>query len=429
MDMRRPRMLLIGLALLAALAITACDVPNVTRGMVRNPNWGANTVRPASPDIPYVPRADRGCPGTLTDDAPCGGSQTLDIYPATRGARGTVVFVHGGGFTGGDKYPLVQLGGILRLTRQGWSVVSVNYRLAGPAGNTFPIPTQDVAAALRWVWTNGVDRGLNVGRVVVVGHSAGGTLAALMGTAGNSGRPEFAGIPPLSGWVSLAGILDLDAGTNSRFWLSNLVGGKNTTARGRLASPLTWWDRADPPGYVAHGINDEWVEHANLRRLRSRAGTSGRVRFDSVDNWADGSSMSPRMRGHMPTLGMNWPVFESWLAGLPRLTEAGKPLGNLDVIAIGARAGTVRAAGWAIDPNTVQPIEVQITIDGRIERSVTANRSRPDVGAAFPSHGNRHGFDVTVATTAGRRQVCVRAVNVGPGPRTAALGCRTLLVR
>jgi hypothetical protein len=102
----------------------------------------------------------------------------------------------------------------------------------------------------------------------------------------------------------------------------------------------------------------------------------------------------------------------------------GTPFGNVET-AVGA-AGAIEVGGWALDPSTTSPIYVWVTVDGA-GRHLHANRSRPDVGAAFPAYGPAHGFAGSIVATAGRHTVCVTASNVGPGAHKA-LGCRTVTV-
>jgi hypothetical protein len=66
-------------------------------------------------------------------------------------------------------------------------------------------------------------------------------------------------------------------------------------------------------------------------------------------------------------------------------------------------------------------------IDGRANALTWANLSRPDVGAAYPAYGPNHGYNLTMATTAGPHTVCLYGINTGPGASTQ-LGCRAVTV-
>ena len=117
--------------------------------------------------------------------------QLLDIWlPTAAGAAGRgpfpfVLWIHGGGWQAGSRalspgdYPLDVL-------PYGVAVVSIDYRLSGDDGSTpYPAHIHDCKAALRWTKANARRFGLNPGRVVAYGASAGGHLALHLGlTAG-----------------------------------------------------------------------------------------------------------------------------------------------------------------------------------------------------------------------------------------------------
>jgi hypothetical protein len=101
-----------------------------------------------------------------------------------------------------------------------------------------------------------------------------------------------------------------------------------------------------------------------------------------------------------------------------------QPFGSLDrVAANGFRTATV--SGWAIDPDTANPIDVHLYV-GSGGRAVRADLARADVGRAHPAFGAAHGFSAEVALRPGANRVCAYAINVGHGSGSTALGCRTI---
>jgi predicted esterase len=101
----------------------------------------------------------------------------LDVHtgdPAASQPVPVVLFVHGGGFTGGDKHmpgsPAYDHIGAWAV-RNGWVGVTMTYRLAPE--HTWPAGAQDVAAAVQWIRENIADYGGDPHRIVVTGHSAG----------------------------------------------------------------------------------------------------------------------------------------------------------------------------------------------------------------------------------------------------------------
>jgi hypothetical protein len=79
--------------------------------------------------------------------------------------------------------------------------------------------------------------------------------------------------------------------------------------------------------------------------------------------------------------------------------------------------------GWALDPDTTDPIAVHAYLDGH-GTATTANISRPDIGRVF-GNGDNHGFTTTMATTQGTHQLCLYAINtpIGTNP---LLTCRAI---
>lgn len=96
------------------------------------------------------------------------------------------------------------------------------------------------------------------------------------------------------------------------------------------------------------------------------------------------------------------------------------PMGVIDQV-VTDKPGVVHVRGWALDPDTADPIGVQIWVAGRLYTVGRADQPRPDVAAAYPGYGTAHGFDLTVHV---RRHVsvCVRASNVGSEGQTQ-IGC------
>jgi acetyl esterase len=100
--------------------------------------------------------------------------------PDGEGTFPIAIYVHGGGWTGGDKAnpddaPILEM-----LTKAGFTWFSVNYRLAPKF--SWPACQNDVQAAIRWVKINATKYKGDTSRVVLIGYSAGGHLATFAGT-------------------------------------------------------------------------------------------------------------------------------------------------------------------------------------------------------------------------------------------------------
>jgi dienelactone hydrolase len=143
----------------------------------------------------------------------------LDLYrpPAsdTQTSRPALVWVHGGGFSGGDKANVVPVDVANTFARLGYVVVSINYRLLGsgcvanPSGCTVAAleAQHDAQAAVRWLRANATTYGIDPTRIGIGGESAGAITATLVGlhsedvgSSGNAGFPST-----VKGFVSVAG--------------------------------------------------------------------------------------------------------------------------------------------------------------------------------------------------------------------------------
>jgi hypothetical protein len=105
-------------------------------------------------------------------------------------------------------------------------------------------------------------------------------------------------------------------------------------------------------------------------------------------------------------------------------TQMALPVANWEVLS--AAGPMVTVSGWALDPDSgTAPSPVQISVDGQWV-SITANGSRPDVGAAFPGVGDRHGFSWSGTMGPGPHAVCVYAIDADLPWRNVPLGCRNV---
>ena len=139
-------------------------------GMAGGPPAGISTVLKANfADVAY---------------ANVSATQKLDLYlPAGNGPFPVVVYIHGGGFRLGDKSG-ASASKVQALLKAGYAVAPINYRLSGEA--LFPAAVQDSFAAVRYLRANAAKYHLNPAKFAAMGESAGGNLAALLGTAGDT---------------------------------------------------------------------------------------------------------------------------------------------------------------------------------------------------------------------------------------------------
>jgi acetyl esterase/lipase len=231
---------------------------------------------------------------------------TLDLYlpSETASPKPLVVFVHGGAW----RHRTARDGGTFRdfpsvlaaVAARGYVVASVNYRLLGEA--RFPAAVQDVAMSIRWLRANAAKYRIDPTRVIAWGSSAGGQIAALIGTGCDAplllSTPE-SGSACVQGVIDWYGIVDLasnaadlgTAGPTAQARESAYLGcevAKCPAELVRSASALTYIDKHDPPFLIQHGAADTSVSHKQSQRLHDalrEAGVSSElILYPGVDH-------------------------------------------------------------------------------------------------------------------------------------------------
>ncbi|MCP2280972.1 alpha/beta hydrolase [Nocardia amikacinitolerans] len=220
---------------------------------------------------------------------------TLDLHrPVSDTPVPVVVYLHGGGWTVGDKKDNADQR-LSAIARHGIAVAAVNYRLAPDA--RYPAQVHDVKAAVRWLRACGATHGLGVDRIGVWGASAGGCLATLVGlTAGDTeleGRlgdhPDRASsVQAVVAWFAPSDLiansrrtrleqLVLTPPVESALFGRDSIAVDDTEVAG--ASPLARVHSAAPPFLIAHGDRDHIASETQSRMLHDAL---TRARVDST---------------------------------------------------------------------------------------------------------------------------------------------------
>jgi arylformamidase len=129
--------------------------------------------------------------------------QKLDFWRAKSSNAPLVIFVHGGGWKRGDKNNATGQHKASHYLSQGYAFASINYRLVPAA--TVEQQAADVASAVAHLRSNAKNLGLDPQRIVLMGHSAGAHLSALVGTDPQYLRGEGLDMAALSGVIPLDG--------------------------------------------------------------------------------------------------------------------------------------------------------------------------------------------------------------------------------
>ncbi len=203
-------------------------------------------------------------------------------------ARPSVVYVHGGGWTGGAPHsqgvPLFH-----HLAQRGWVVCAIRYPLAPAA--SFLDQVVAIRRAIVWARSAGRDYGIDPGRIALVGGSAGGHLASVAGLVDDLAlQPEFENSDGSVGAiVSLYGIFDFVNRNQTRpdWRVIPVALMKGTPAQKpelyRLASPIDHVRPEMPPMLVVHGSIDSLVPPQESRAFVDAAEhAGGRVEYLEV---------------------------------------------------------------------------------------------------------------------------------------------------
>jgi acetyl esterase/lipase len=240
-----------------------------------------------------------------------GDRQSLDLYLPDNpdgAALPLIIWIHGGGWQNGSKdgCPPLRAGYV----GHGYAVASLNYRLSQDA--PFPAQIQDCQTAIRWLRTHAKEYHLDPERFGVWGSSAGGHLAALVGTSGYDpalikGEPSGAS-SRVQAVCDFFGPTDFHAFVTTPRYESHakadapeglLLGGPvlDNPEKAARANPITYVTPDDPPFLIVHGdadpvvpINQSQLLLAALKKAGVRAelhivegGGHGRQGFNTTE--------------------------------------------------------------------------------------------------------------------------------------------------
>lgn len=259
-----------------------------------------------------------------------GSSQRMDVLRPSTAAKGTLLYLHSGGWTSGDKASVAAF--IAAELARGWAIVSVNYGLAPDADLAEMV--SDTDRAVRYVRRHAGELGLDVSTLIVTGTSAGGTIALLQSAENGfyvdrtlpadlaevSSRPDAV--------VSLVGPTDLGAlwavgglgpssveavlGCTPRPDPSNPTLRVCSDAEVQLASP-TFWAAVDvwlgvklPPAYLGYGQLDGLV---TVPKQGDPLAASWEAAAGYLSTYYD----VPPTAGHNLDFDLNKTAFDLWL--------------------------------------------------------------------------------------------------------------------
>lgn len=210
----------------------------------------------------------------------------LDIYLPAKSGTNTplVVWIHGGAWMLNDKYADMSYmqNTVKSFIDSGYALASIDYRYSTTA--VFPAQIKDCNEAVQFLYDHAAKYNLDKNRIAVIGFSAGGHLASLMALSNNNNVKEF--YPPgkkinfkircafdfygPSDLVMLAVNPDTSV-NNERNPVSILLGAMpvDRPDLAKVASPVTYVDKNDPPFLIVQGEKDESVPNTESKILSS----------------------------------------------------------------------------------------------------------------------------------------------------------------
>jgi acetyl esterase/lipase len=234
--------------------------------------------------------------------------QKLDLYiPKAQEKLPLIIRIHGGAWLAGSK----EMEGPADYPRQGYAVASINYRLSQHA--VFPAQIEDCKSAVRYLRANAQKYNLDPNRFAVWGPSAGGHLAALLGTTGDVN--EFDVGENLSVSSRVQAVVDYFGPTDflqmEEHRLpygmvhnspdspeSKLIGGniQDNPEKVAKANPITYITKDAPPFLIIHGDKDPLVPHHQSELLEDALKKAGvPVTFYTVKGAGHGGFKDPNV--------------------------------------------------------------------------------------------------------------------------------------
>jgi acetyl esterase/lipase len=240
-------------------------------------------------DVPYL-GADR--------------SEKMDIYlPVGAAERVPVVlYIHGGGWTQGDKAGGIEKLNCVSLAKLGYAVASINYKLnTKGTADAYPQNIQDCKSALQFLRREARTYGFDSDRIAVAGASAGGHLAMLLAYTPDVVELQRGTLHPevpvhVSCVINLFGIADVREWGHRSF----VSAAMSSEERGRildLVSPIAHVKAETVPTLIIHGTKDPTVAFSQAKAL---AATPAKLnvshRLVAVENGEHAFPFTPHQR-------------------------------------------------------------------------------------------------------------------------------------
>ncbi len=196
-----------------------------------------------------------------------------------------IVWICGGAFLVVNRS--VWMPEMLHFARNGYVVASIEYRTSNEA--PFPAQLMDCKSAIRYLRAHAKEYCIDPDRIFVMGESAGGTMACLLGTTAD--HPEFEqgdwldyssavqGVVDFYGVTKIEPLPHVTGGAVPYYAFDAFIGEDFTAEMGKSASALEYVSPNTPPVLILHGTEDPLVSMDQSERFYARLQENG-VRTD-----------------------------------------------------------------------------------------------------------------------------------------------------
>lgn len=201
----------------------------------------------------------------------------IDVYRPADTAKAAVLLLHGGGWRRGSRQAVAT--SAKALAGLGFVALAAQYRLLGDA--PWPAQIQDVNSAIRWARRNAADIGVDAGKIVVEGVSAGGHLALLAAGAAHvrafSDDVDADQDSSVAAAIAFYPPVEFQLGTpiDGALPASRLLNESADARQAELASPIYHAQSHFPPTCLFHGTDDHIVLPSASIRLFDRLREAG----------------------------------------------------------------------------------------------------------------------------------------------------------
>lgn len=314
------------------LVLTLLTVPMLATAVAEAPNLAALMKEPPSEQFVYAKRGET--------DLVLHVFRPADAKPGER--RPAIMFIHGGGWIGGTPDLFMSLARYF--AARGMVGVNITYRLAKPGETTVADCITDCRSALRYIRAHAAELGIDPDRIAVAGDSAGGHLAAVLGTMPGFDAPGED--TSVNGFANAMILYNPIVDMTEDDWIRFAVGGpaladrKNTprpadeasVALAKSLSPLFFVAPGQAPSLLIHGKGDHVVKISQAERFAEAAKAAGnRCDFLPLGEEVGHAFILPDYKSDEPFVVENIHVTDrflkslGWLEGEPTLVVSDPP--------------------------------------------------------------------------------------------------------